>query len=153
MVRVGVALYGAAPAPELEGLGLTPAMKLRTRVIALRTLEVGQGVGYGLTFRARRRTRLATVPMGYGDGLMRALSNRGAMLVRGRLCPIVGNVSMDLTTLDVTDVPGVAVSDEVVVMGEQEGARIGPHDLAGAASTIGYEVLTNVSRRVPRVYV
>jgi alanine racemase len=96
--------------------------------------------------------RLATVPMGYGDGLMRLVSNRGAMLVGGGRCAIVGNVSMDLTTLDVTGVPDAAVGTEVVVLGEQGGERIGAEDVAEWAGTIPYEVLTNVSRRVPRFY-
>jgi alanine racemase len=152
MVRVGVALYGAPPCEGIEDVGLAPVMRLRTQIIAIREIEAGEGVGYSQTFRAARRTRVATVPMGYGDGLMRSLSNRGAMLVRGERCPIVGNVSMDLTCLDVTDLAEARVGDEVVVLGEQQGARITADEMAAAAGTIGYEILTNVSRRVPRVY-
>ncbi len=151
MVRPGIVLFGAPPAPHLDA-DLRPAMRLRTEVIALRDLAPGDSVGYGRTFRAPAPMRLATVPMGYGDGLMRFVSNRGAMLVGGVRCPIVGNVSMDLTTLDVTAVPDVAVGSEVVVLGEQDGGRIGAEDVAEWAGTIPYEVLTNVSRRVPRFY-
>lgn len=151
MVRPGIVLFGAPPAPDL-GADLRPAMRLRTEVIALRDLSPGDSVGYGRTFRATRPMRLATVPMGYGDGLMRLVSNRGAMLVGGCRCAIVGNVSMDLTTLDVTGVADVHVGAEVVVLGEQDGARIGAEDVAAWAGTIPYEVLTNVSRRVPRFY-
>jgi alanine racemase len=155
MVRPGIALFGVRAWPTREGhdaLPLRPTMRLRTEVIASRALPAGAPVGYGGTFRASRPTRIATVPVGYGDGLLRALSNRGEMLVHGVRVPIVGNVSMDLTTLDVTDVPGVTVGDEVVLLGAQGEAVIGAEDLARAAGTIPYEVLTNVSRRVPRFY-
>jgi alanine racemase len=160
MVRPGIALFGVAPWPgpaddparaALAG-ALRPAMRLRTEVIALRELAPGQTVGYSGTFRAGRPTRVATVPVGYGDGLLRAASNRAEMLVRGRRVPVIGNVSMDLTTLDVTDIPGVGLGDEVVLLGETEGDRLGAEDLARATGTIAYEVLTNVSRRVPRFY-
>lgn len=151
MVRPGLALFGYRPAPDVEA-DLSPAMRLRTEVIALRDLSVGSPVGYNGTFRASRPTRLATVPVGYGDGLLRALSNRGEVLVRGRRCPIVGAVSMDLTVIDVTDVGGVSVADEVVLLGSQGRDRITAEEIAGWAGTIPYEVLTNVSRRVPRFY-
>ena len=151
LVRTGLALYGYPGAPDVD-LPLRPAMRLRTEVITMRDLPVGGRVGYDGTFVAERRTRLATLPLGYGDGLMRAVSNRGVVLVRGRRCPIVGNVSMDLTTIDVTDVPDVAIGDEVLLLGDQEGARVDADGLAQAAGTIPYEVLTNVSRRVPRFY-
>ncbi|MGB8331282.1 MAG: alanine racemase C-terminal domain-containing protein, partial [Polyangiales bacterium] len=113
----------------------------------------GESAGYGRSFRARSETRLATLPVGYGDGLLRSASNRGRVLVRGIHCPIVGNIAMDLTTIDVSAVPGVAVGDESLLLGEQDGAVLDARDLAAAAQTIPYEVLTNVSRRVPRVYV
>jgi alanine racemase len=155
MVRPGIALFGVRAWPARAGheaLALRPTMRLRTEVIALRELPPGATVGYGGTFRASRPTRIATVPVGYGDGLLRALSNRGEMLVHGARVPIVGNVSMDLTTLDVTGVPGVAVGDEVVILGTQNEGVIAAEDIARAAGTIPYEVLTNVSRRVPRFY-
>jgi len=151
MVRPGIALFGTAPC-EPPGAVLVPALSLRTRVIALRDLVRGETVGYGGTFRASGPTRVATVPMGYGDGLMRSLSNRGQMLVRGQRCPIVGNVSMDLTCLDVSHVADCGVGDEVVVLGRQGDGEIRAEEVAGWAGTIGYEVLTNISRRVPRVY-
>ncbi|WP_437544561.1 alanine racemase [Sorangium sp. So ce367] len=151
MVRPGIALYGVAPAPGTGG-GLRPAMSLRTEIIAMRDLPAGAPVGYGYTFRATRPVRIATVPLGYADGFMRSNSNRGAMLVRGQRCAVAGTVSMDLTMLDVTDVFGCQVGDEVVLLGEQGGERISVNDLAASAGTIGYEVLTNISRRVPRVY-
>jgi alanine racemase len=155
MVRPGIALFGVRAWPSRvppDAIALRPTMRLRTEVIALRELPVGATVGYSGTFRASRPTRVATVPVGYGDGLLRALSNRGEMLVRGARAPIIGNVSMDLTTLDVTDIPGVAIGEEVVLLGTQGSETLGAEDLARAAGTIPYEILTNVSRRVPRFY-
>lgn len=155
MVRPGGALYGVRPTAE-DGRELRPALRLRTEVIAIREIAAGECVGYDRTFRAHRATRIATVPVGYGDGLLYGLSNRGEMLLRGRRCPIAGRVSMDLTMLDVTDVPECAIGDEVVVLGtHREGARevtIRAEDVAARAGTIAYDVLTSISRRVPRVY-
>lgn len=150
-VRPGLALYGYAGADAIDA-PLRPAMRWRTEVLRLRTLSAGESVGYGRSFRASGETRLATIPVGYGDGLLRAASNRGQVLVRGVRCPIVGNIAMDLTTVDVSAVPGVAIGDEALLLGTQGGAVLDACDLAAAAGTIPYEVLTNVSRRVPRVY-
>ncbi|MFO0737900.1 MAG: alanine racemase [Labilithrix sp.] len=154
-VRPGVAIFGVSPLtrelPELRA-----AMRVRSEVVDLRSIEVGEAVGYGALFRATRPTRIATLPMGYADGLSRHLSNRGAVLVRGKRCPIVGAVSMDMSMIDVTDVPGVSLRDEVVVLGAQEGVHgkdaITAEEIAGQAGTIAWEVLTSISRRVPRFY-
>ena len=151
LVRIGLALYGVAPAEDAQA-ELRAVLSLRSEVLALRDVPVGAGVGYEQTFRAARPTRIATVPIGYGDGLMRAAGNRGSMLIGGKRCPIVGRISMDLTTLDVTDVPACAVGDEVMVIGAQGDTRLTAGDLADACGTIAYEVLTNISPRVPRVY-
>jgi alanine racemase len=151
LVRTGLVTYGIAPSGS-HAEGLTPVMSVRTELIALRELPVGAPVGYDQTFRTARPSRIATVPMGYGDGLMISASNRGAMLVRGQRCPIVGRVSMDLTTLDVTDLPDVAVGDDVKLIGRQGDAVLTANDLAEASGTIAYEVLTSISPRVPRVY-
>lgn len=155
MVRPGGALYGAVP--SLEGRpAFRSALRLRTEIISLRDIQEGECVGYDHTFRATRATRIATVPVGYGDGLLRDLSNGGEMLVRAMRCPIVGRVSMDLTMLDVTEVRGCALGDEVVMLGAQrfEGqeATLSSMDVAARAGTIAYDVLTSISRRVPRVY-
>lgn len=151
LVRVGIALYGV---PPLRGVGadLRPAMRVRTEIVALRDLPAGAPVGYSSTFRTARPSRVATVAIGYGDGLLRAASNRGAMLVRGVRAPMVGAVAMDLTCLDVTEVPQASVGDEVVVLGKQGGAEITASELGEACGTISYEVLTNLSSRVPRMY-
>jgi alanine racemase len=161
MVRPGIAVFGVHPCPEAtEGssrpLKLRPVMRVLTEVVALRDVPAGERVGYGHTWRAERPSRIATIPMGYADGLSRALSNRGEVLVGGRRAPIVGAVSMDLTMIDVTDVPGVALRDEVVVLGEQRGRhgedRITVEEIAARVGTIGWEVLCGISRRVPRFY-
>jgi alanine racemase len=151
LVRAGLALYGV---PPMAGVGadLKPVMRLRSEILALRMLPAGSAVGYDQTYRTSAPTLIATVPIGYGDGLMRAASNRGAMLVGGIRCPIVGRISMDLTTLDVTHAAQCAVGDEVVVIGRQNGAELSAVDLARACETIAYEVLTNISPRVPRIY-
>ena len=157
-VRPGIALFGVSP--QVDGGALTselrPVMRVRTEIVALRDIERGDPVGYGGTWCAPRRSRIATLPMGYADGLSRQLGNRGHVLVRGARAPVVGAVSMDMTMVDVTDVPGAAVRDEVVVLGSQEGPLgrtfIGADEIAAHAGTIAWEVLTSVSRRVPRFY-
>ncbi|HUE38332.1 MAG TPA: alanine racemase C-terminal domain-containing protein, partial [Candidatus Binatia bacterium] len=134
-------------------LELRPTMRLRTRVLQLRRLPEGSGVGYDQTFVTERESLIATLPIGYADGYARALSNRGEVLVRGRRARVVGRVSMDLTMIDVTEVPGVETGDEVVLWGRQDGAEIRVGEAAEWAQTISYELLTTVGRRVPRVYV
>ncbi|MCA9620041.1 MAG: alanine racemase [Myxococcales bacterium] len=161
LVRIGVALYGVHPCPTAPMAGrpqprLRPAMKVVTEVVALRDLEPDERIGYGHTWRAPRRSRIATLAMGYADGLDRALSNRGHVLIQGARAPIVGTVSMDLTMVDVTDLPGVAVRDEVVVLGNQSGRfgrdAITADEIAALTGTISWECLTSISRRVPRFY-
>jgi len=154
MVRVGIALFGLSSVPELQR-SFRPAMRLRSEVIAVRELRPGDRVGYDGTFVAERPTKLATVPIGYGDGLMRANSNRGVALVRGVRCPLVGNVSMDLSTFDVSAAGEVTPGDEVVLLGGQPAYgddTIGAAELAQASGTLPYEVWCAISRRVPRFY-
>ena len=154
-VRPGIALFGVSPV--LAGKSeLRAAMRVRSEIVDIRTVEAGESVGYGALYRASRPTRIATVPMGYADGLSRQLSNRGHLLVRGRRAPLVGAVSMDMSMIDVTDIPGTSLRDEVVVLGAQEGAlgkdAITADEIAAHGGTIAWEVLTSVSRRVPRFY-
>lgn len=154
-VRPGIALFGVDPLRS-ESREFKPVMRVLSTVVALRDLAPGQSVGYGATWRAERPTRLATLPIGYADGLTRNSSNRRDVLVHGRRVPVVGTVSMDMTTIDVTEVPGVAIGDEVVVMGAQRGRagedEITASEIAMVQGTIPWEVLTQVSRRVPRFY-
>src|SRR5262249_45216934 len=148
VVRPGVALFGVSPLGP-SSAELHPAMRVRSEVVDLRTIEAGEPVGYGALFRATKTTRIATLPMGYADGLSRTLSNRGHVLVRGVRAPIVGAVSMDMSMIDVTDVPGVALRDEVTVLGAD---AVRAEEIAAQAGTIPWEVLTSISRRVPRFY-
>jgi len=155
LVRPGIAIFGVEPVSGLSP-GLRPVMQIRTQIIAVRELAAGQSVGYGSTWTASRPSRIATIPMGYADGLSRALSNRGHVLVHGRRAPMAGVVSMDMAMIDVTDVPGAAVGDECVVLGRQKGVlgedTISATEIADVLNTIPWEVLTSVSRRVPRFY-
>jgi alanine racemase len=155
MVRPGVALFGVSPLAE-GGSELRSVMRVRSEIVDVRSITSGEPVGYGALFRASRPSRIATVAMGYADGLSRQLSNKGYMLVRGVRCAIVGAVSMDMSMVDVTDVPGVELRDEVTVLGMQEGPlgrdAISAEEIASQAGTIPWEVLTSISRRVPRFY-
>ncbi len=149
MIRAGIALYGYPPSVA-DDHGLQPVLAWKTRIVSLRRIEGGATAGYGAAFRAERPTVLALLAVGYADGLNRALSNRGAALVRGQRAPIAGRISMDQTMIDVTDIPAAAVGDEVVLIGEQGEEKITAADLAEATGTIPYEVLCAIGARVPR---
>ncbi len=157
-VRPGIAIFGVSPRVEKKPLAedLRLVMRVRTEIVSLRDLAPGSPVGYGALHRTKRDARIATIPMGYADGLSRGLTNVGHVLVRGKRAPIVGAVSMDMTMIDVTDIPGAGVGDEVVLLGTQEGrfgrGTIGADEIGAHAGTIPWEVLTSVSRRVPRFY-
>lgn len=153
MVRAGLGVYGYEPAPGAAGeLTLRRALALKSRVARVIELEAGATVGYGRTWTARRRSTIALLMCGYADGLRRALSNRASVLVRGRRAPIAGRIAMDMCMTDVTDVPGVAPDDEVVIIGSQGGETVDADELAGLADTISWEILAGISARVPRVY-
>lgn len=146
LVRPGIALYG------LAAKGFEPVMTLKTKLVYIKTVQAGTPIGYGRTFKTKRAARIATLPIGYADGMPRRLSNRGEVLVRGRRCPIVGVVSMDMATVDVTDVVRARVGDEAVLVGASGNDRIGFGDWAAWTGTIPYEVVTRLGHRVPRVY-
>lgn len=150
-VRVGLALYGAESL-DVGTSRLEPVMRWRTEVARLKNLPAGHAIGYGMTFRTKRPSRIATLPVGYADGYNRLLSNRGEVLIRGKRAPVVGRVSMDLVTIDVTDVDRASVGDEVVLLGSQDGQTITAEEIAAKIGTISYEVFCAVSARVPRVY-
>jgi alanine racemase len=153
-VRPGIALYGGVPAAQLPpSTKLRQAMTLKTRILLVRDFPAGATLGYGRTFRTARPSRIASLPIGYADGFSRANSNKGQALVRGRRAPIVGRVSMDIVMLDVTDIPGAATGDEVVLYGRQGEAEISIVEAARTAGTISYELMTALTARVPRVYV
>jgi len=155
LVRPGLLLYGVVPPPLAATLPLTPAMTLTSRVVAVKGAREGESVGYGARHRAAAPAALAVVPAGYADGLDRRLEGRGAVLVRGRRAPIVGAVSMDMLTVDVTDIDGVSTGDEVVLLGSQGDASwqtIDAREMAAWIGTIPYEVLCRLGARVARRY-
>jgi alanine racemase len=145
-VRCGIALYGC------EWPGTRPVLAVRSVVTQLRALGSGDTVGYGATWRSPGRSVVATVAIGYADGVFRARSNRGHVLVRGHRAPLIGAVSMDAITVDVTDVDGVQVGDTVTLLGEDGSERIRAEDVAEWSNTISYEVLTSIGHRVERRY-
>jgi len=147
MVRPGIALYGSC-VPELAG-ELTAAQTLSTRPVRLQWIHAGDTVGYGRTFTAGRDTLVMTLPIGYGDGYPRILSNRASVLVRGRRAPLVGRVCMDMIMADVTDIPDVDLDDEVVLLGRQGDEIITADELAELAQTIPYEIMLGFGQRVP----
>ena len=152
-IRPGVSLYGLHAAPHLAGaLRLRPALEWRSHVHRVAAVPKGTGVSYGLEYRLPRDGRVATVPVGYGDGLPRALGRHGRVLLGGRALPFAGRVAMDLVMLDVTELPATREGDEVVVIGTQGPARQTADDLATAVDTISYEIVVGIRRRVPRRY-
>ena len=153
MVRPGLLLYGSYPEPGLRHkITVRPAMTFRTHVLYVKSLPPGSPVSYGQTFHTKRASRIATLAVGYADGYRRDLSNRGWVLIRGHRVPVVGNVTMDLTMVDVTDIPDASEGDEVILFGPGQGTCLPVEDLAEEIGTISYELLCAVSRRVPRIY-
>ncbi|HET8761442.1 MAG TPA: alanine racemase, partial [Nitrospiria bacterium] len=150
--RPGIMLYGCRPGPDVDGVALKPALSLTTTILLLKRVPPNTPISYGRTFVTRRESLIAVLPIGYADGYPRALSNRGAVLIRGRKAPVAGRVCMDLTMVDATDVPGVAEGDEVVLIGSQDGASLPAEDVAETAGTIAYELLCGIGPRVPRRY-
>jgi alanine racemase len=153
LVRLGIALYGYPPATAREVVPLRPAMTMLARVTLVKTVAAGDTVGYCRTWRAEAPTRIATVAAGYADGVQRAQSNVGTVLVDGVRCPIVGLVSMDQIGVDVSEVDGVRTGDEAILFGERDGAQLGADEVGAAVGTIPHEVLCAVSARLPRVVV
>ncbi|HEX3034576.1 MAG TPA: alanine racemase [Thermodesulfobacteriota bacterium] len=147
MVRPGIMLYGSGKVGDCE---LCPVMRLKTRIIQLKRLPAGTPVSYGGTFVTTKPTTIATLPIGYADGYSRILSNRARVSIKEFTAPVVGAVCMDFTMIDVTEVPGVNVGDEVVLLGDE---RVSVEDVANWSETISYEVLSTVGERVPRVYI
>jgi alanine racemase len=139
-----LAIYGCVP-------GFAPVMSLKSKVVFLKSVPAGTPISYGARWRARRPSRIATIPVGYADGLPRGLSNKGFALLGGRRCPIVGSVTMDMTMVDATDASGAKVGDDAVLIGRQDRAEISAGEIAKTLGTIPYEVTSMISARVPRV--
>jgi len=150
-VRIGLGLHGVVP-ENTAAPALRPVLALRARVARVAEVPAGDGVSYGLTWRAERDSRVALVPVGYADGWRRNLGNRGAVLVRGTRCPMVGRVCMDQFLVDVTQVPTVEEGDTVTLLGGDEADFIGAAEVAGLAETISWDVLASLSGRLPRIY-
>jgi alanine racemase len=151
--RPGIALYGVYPNSKMKNrLKLTPVMRVKTRIIHIKTLERGESVSYGRTYTAKKRIKVATLAMGYADGLLRSLSNRGFCLVRGKKIPLVGTVCMDMTMADVSKVRGVKVGDVATLFGKEGKNFLPVEEQAALAGTISYELLCAVGERVPRIY-
>ena len=153
MVRQGISLYGCAPVPEAPRV--TPALSWHTEIAYIKTVPAGACVSYGCTFRARRETRVATLPVGYGDGYHRALSGKAFVLIGGRRCPVIGRVCMDQIMADVTDVPekDCFLGAPAVLLGRQGSEEISAQELAAWAGTISYEMLLAATARVPIQYI
>ncbi len=160
LVRIGALLYGycmplvVPPGQELPKVPeFEPVLTFKSRIVYMKDIPSGTPLGYSASFYARRPSRIATVPVGYADGLSHALSNRGYAIVRGRRVRIVGSISMDLTLLDVTDIPGTDIGDEVILIGEEGDSSITAVEIAQLLDTVPYEVLCSIGKRVPRIYV
>jgi len=161
MVRPGLALYGyylpfQRAGREVSGsalrLNVKPVLTWKTRILALRNVEANQALGYGGTYVTKSPAKIALLPVGYADGLNRALSSGGRVIVRDHYAPIVGLISMDLTMIDVTGIAGVEVGDEVILLGSSDGLTVSAQEHADLANTIAYEILCAISKRVPRKY-
>ena len=160
MVRPGLIMYGVLPSPSLQAVfnreenlsPVQPVMQWKSQIILVKPIAKGQPVSYSRNFTTHQDSLIATLPIGYADGLHRLLSNNMDVLVRGRRAPQIGNICMDMILIDVTGVPDVQAGDEVVIFGRQEDQRISVEELALEGKTIPYEILCNVGKRVPRVY-
>ncbi|MCL4561920.1 MAG: alanine racemase [Chloroflexi bacterium] len=154
MVRFGESVYGYLPKKSLgEMAALQPVITWKSRVIQTRTIRPGESIGYGRTWTARRTSLVGTIPVGYADGYRRCFSNRSSVLVRGKRAPLAGRVSMHMIVVDLTDIPGATIGDEVVLLGKQKEAEISAYDLAGWADTAEFEILVGISPQVERLYV
>ena len=155
MVRPGGSLYGFVrdvfPANVVRP-ALKPVMSVHSRIVLLKSVGPGEKLGYGCTFETKRESLIGTIPIGYDDGYRRSFSNRGKMIVRGHFAPVVGRVSMDMTLIDVTDVPNVTSDDYVTLLGSEGEVAITAEDLGELAGTISYEITCGISNRVPRIY-
>jgi len=153
MVRPGLMSYGVYPGPETKAkANLAPVMCFKTRVALIKEFPQGYSIGYGRSYITTKPTKIATIPVGYGDGYERILSNQGEALIRGKRAPIVGNISMDMCTIDVSHIGDCRIGDEVVLMGSQGNECISADEVAGKVKTISYEILCALGKRAPRVF-
>jgi alanine racemase len=151
LVRIGHLLYGLVPGGA-KSPDLFPVMSVRSRIAEIHEVNPGDGVGYGFSYLAQRKSRVATIPMGYADGYPWSLSNKGVILVRGKRAPVVGKVCMDAFMVDITDISGCAGGDDVVILGRMDNDSIDAHELGKMAGSFSYEILSRWSKRLPRIY-
>lgn len=155
MVRAGILMYGLLPSFDLEKAAkehIKPVMTLKTAVVMIKEIEKGVTIGYGRTYTASSHMKIATLPIGYADGYPRLLSNKGYVMIKGRKAPIVGNVCMDQMMVDVTDIDGVKVGDECLLFGKSPDGELSADTLTSIYGTIGYELVCNLGKRLPRIY-
>lgn len=156
MVRLGIGLYGYYPSEYVKKISsakIKPIAEFVTNISAVNVISAGEAVSYGATFRADRKMRIATLPVGYADGYNRLLSNRGKVIINGRLADVVGRVCMDQMMVDITDIPEAHEGTEAVLIGERQGICVDADDIADMCMTVSYEVLTSIAQRVERVFV
>lgn len=152
MVRPGIAVYGLYPSPEVgRTISLKPVLTFRTKIVFMKTIPAGRTISYGRTFSTIRNTKIAIIPVGYADGYDRLFSNHGEVSVKGQRVPVIGRVCMDQTIIDVTDVPGVVVNDDVILLGGGID-YLSVEKVAKILGTIPHDVVTSIGKRVPRVY-
>lgn len=154
-IRAGIVLYGYYPSKEVNGqnLKLKKAITIKTKVAHVKTLDEGMYISYGRKFKTKRKSVIATLPIGYADGYSRLLSGKGKVIINGNFAPVVGNICMDQCMIDVTDLGEIKVGDEVIILGQEGDLRFDADDMAEAIGTINYEVLCMIKQRIPRVYI
>jgi len=155
IVRPGGTLYGFTQdvlSPQIEAPSFRPVMSLCSHIMLLKQVGKGESLGYGCTFQTTRDSLIATIPIGYADGYRRTLSNCGRVIVRGSFAPVVGRVSMDLTLIDVSDVPDVRLNDLVILLGRDGQLSITAEEIAKTIGSLSYEITCGLSSRVPRIY-
>lgn len=153
-VRPGIIQYGYYPSKEVksEDFDLKPVLTWKSKVIHLKVVDENEFIGYGQNYKTTKKTKIATIPVGYADGYSRGLSNRGKVIINGKLAPIIGNVCMDQFMVDVTDID-LKIGDEVILLGKSNGVKFDAEDIAEILDTISYEVLCLIGRRAPRIYI
>ena len=154
MIRPGLIIYGLKPFNKVDKyIDIHPVLSLKSKIVFLKILSKGKYISYSKTYVTKKKTKVATVPIGYADGLLRKLSNKGKVLIKGKFCNIIGRVTMDMIMVDVNNVEDVKVGDEVVIIGKQLDKQIFVEDIAALCETINYEIVTLLSQRIPRIIV
>lgn len=153
--RPGIILYGYYPSNEVNksALSIKPALTWKANIVHIKTLDKDQYIGYGRKFKTERKSVIATLPVGYADGYTRMMSGKAKVIINGKFAPVVGNICMDQCMVDITDIEGVKVGDEVILLGADENIKFDADDIAPMLGTINYEIICMISKRVPRVYV